>query len=201
MDKLSYALGMSVGHNLLQSGVAGLKTEDFTAAIKAVISGSKPELSFEEAGAILNDYFTRVEKEQKAAMADMAKKFKEEGAAFLKANAAKEGVVTLKSGLQYKELQAGSGKKPGPASKVKCHYAGTLIDGTKFDSSYDRNEPAVFGVNQVIPGWTEALQLMCEGAKWELYIPYNLAYGEQGIQGSIPPCATLLFTVELLEVL
>lgn len=201
MDKTSYALGMSIAHNMMQSGVTEIVFDDFAAAIKAAFAGEKPALSYEEAGDVLNKFFEQVEKEQAAVRADVAAKMKEEGEAFLKMNSSKEGVVTLKSGLQYKVLKKGTGKKPGPADKVKCHYEGTLVDGSKFDSSYDRNEPAVFGVNQVIPGWTEALQLMSEGSAWELYIPYQLAYGEAGAQGAIPPCAALIFKVELLEVL
>lgn len=201
MDKTSYALGMSIAHNMMQSGVTEIVFDDFAAAIKAAFAGEKPALSYEEAGDVLNKFFEKVEKEQAAVMADVAAKMKEEGEAFLKVNSSKEGVVTLKSGLQYKVLKKGAGKKPGPADKVKCHYEGTLVDGSKFDSSYDRNEPAVFGVNQVIPGWTEALQLMSEGSAWELYIPYQLAYGEAGAHGAIPPCAALNFKVELLEVL
>ena len=126
---------------------------------------------------------------------------KKEGAEFLLENAKKEGVTVLASGLQYKVLKNGNGKKPGKTSQVKCHYEGTFIDGKVFDSSYRRGEPAVFGVNQVIAGWTEALQLMSEGSEWQLFIPYNLAYGEAGAGGSIPPYAALVFKVELIEVL
>jgi FKBP-type peptidyl-prolyl cis-trans isomerase FklB len=122
-------------------------------------------------------------------------------AAINKANAEKEGVVVLPSGLQYKVINEGTGKKPSATSQVRCHYEGTFLNGAKFDSSYDRNEPAVFGLNQVIAGWTEGVQLMAEGAKYEFYIPYNLAYGEHGAPGAIPPYATLKFVVELIEVL
>lgn len=201
MDKTSYALGMSIAHNMLNSGVRDLAIEDFVAAITDAFSGKEPAVPFEEAGEILNKYFEEAEKERAAQAAQMSGQMKEEGEAFLKANAAKEGVVTLPSGLQYKVIKEGTGKKAGASSRVKCHYEGTFINGQKFDSSYDRREPAVFGVNQVIPGWTEALQLMAEGSEWELYIPYQLAYGEAGAPGAIPPCATLIFKVELLEVL
>ena len=201
MDKTSYALGMSIAHNMIQSGVRDLKLDDFTAAIRDAFMGKAPAVPFEEAGEILNKFFEQVEKEKAAESAAMAGQMKEEGEAFLAANAKKEGVVTLPSGLQYKVIKEGTGKKATRASKVKCHYEGTFINGQKFDSSYDRKEPAVFGVTQVIAGWTEALQLMPEGSKWELYIPYQLAYGEAGAQGAIPPCAALIFTVELLEVL
>ncbi len=201
MDKLSYALGMSIAHNLGQSGVESLDFESFTAAIRDMMGGKQPQLSFDEAGQILDKYFTELEAKMKEEHSAMAAAFKEEGENWLKANATKEGVKTLASGLQYKVIKEGNGKKPGPKDQVRCHYEGTLVNGMKFDSSYDRNEPAVFGVNQVIAGWTEALQLMTEGSVWELYIPYQLAYGEQGAQGAIPPCAALIFKVELLEVL
>lgn len=201
MDKTSYALGMSIAHNMIQSGVRDLALEDFTAAIQDAFKGREPAVPFEEAGEILNKYFAEAEKQKAAEAAEMSGKMKEEGETFLSANAKKDGVVTLKSGLQYKVLKEGAGEKATKSSRVKCHYEGTFINGQKFDSSYDRKEPAVFGVTQVIAGWTEALQLMAEGSVWELYIPYQLAYGEAGAPGAIPPCATLIFKVELLEVL
>ena len=201
MDKTSYALGMSIAHNMIQSGVRNLELEDFVSAIRDAFMGKKPAIPFEEAGEILNMYFAEAEKEKAAEAAAMAGQMKEEGEAFLAANAKKEGVTVLPSGLQYKVIKAGTGKKATVTSKVKCHYEGTFINGQKFDSSYDRKEPAVFGVNQVIAGWTEALQLMPEGSEWELYIPYQLAYGEAGAPGAIPPCAALVFKVELIEVL
>lgn len=201
MDKNSYALGMSIAHNMIASGIKEVLFDDFIDGLKAVFTGAEPAVPFDEAGKLLDKYFAEIEQKQKAEAAAKGAAAKREGEEFLKVNAQKEGVVTLSSGLQYKVLAEGSGKKPGPASKVKCHYCGTLTDGTKFDSSYDRNQPAVFGVNQVIAGWTEALQLMPEGSKWELYIPYNLAYGEYGSPGTIPPYSALVFTVELLEVL
>lgn len=201
MDKTSYALGMSIAHNMIQSGVRNLVLEDFVAAIQDAFNGKEPAVPFEEAGEILNKYFAEAEKEKAAEAAEIAAQFKQEGEAFLAENAKKEGVVTLPSGLQYKVLTEGTGKKATKSSRVKCHYEGTFINGQKFDSSYDRNEPAVFGVTQVIAGWTEALQLMAEGSAWELYIPYQLAYGEAGAHGAIPPCATLIFKVELIEVL
>ena len=136
-----------------------------------------------------------------AEKAEAGKKALEEGRVFLQNNAGKPGVITTKSGLQYEVLNPGTGKKPKATDKVRCHYEGTLIDGTVFDSSYQRNEPAVFGLNQVIPGWTEGVQLMSEGAKYRFYIPYLLAYGESGAGGMIPPYATLIFDVELIEVL
>ena len=201
MDRNSYALGMSIAHNMISSGVKEVSFEDFTAGIKAVLTGAKPEISFEEAAGLLDKYFAEIERKQQSESAAMGAAMKKEGEEFLAANALKEGVTVLPSGLQYKVVVAGSGKKPGPKDKVRCHYCGTFPDGTKFDSSYDRGEPAVFGVNQVIAGWTEALQLMSEGSKWELYIPYTLGYGEHGAPGAIPPYSALVFTVELIKVL
>ena len=201
MDKNSYALGMSIAHNMISSGVKEVAFEDFTAGLKAVLTGAKPEIPFEEAASLLDKYFAEIEEKQRSEAAAMGEAMKKEGEEFLAANAKKEGVKVLPSGLQYKVITEGKGRKPGRTDKVKCHYLGTFPDGTKFDSSYDRGEPAVFGVNQVIAGWTEALQLMAEGSKWELYIPYNLGYGEHGAPGAIPPYSTLVFTVELIEVL
>lgn len=201
MDKNSYALGMSIAHNLLQSGVKTLEVEDFTAGLKAILSGEPTALSIEEAGAALESFFAELEAEQARRQESAGKVFRKEGEDWLTANASKPGVKVLASGLQYKVITQGKGRKPKASDKVRCHYCGTLIDGTKFDSSYDRNQPAVFGLNQVIAGWTEGLQLMSEGSKYELYIPYQLAYGTQGAPGAIPPYAALIFTVELLEVL
>ena len=201
MDKNSYALGMSIAHNMISSGVKELSFEDFTAGLKAVLTGAVPEVPFEEAAGLLDKYFAELEAKQRSEAAAKGAVQKKAGEDFLAANAGKEGVNVLPSGLQYKVLKEGSGRKPGPKDKVRCHYRGTFTDGKGFDSSYDRGEPAVFGVNQVIAGWTEALQLMPEGSKWELYIPYNLGYGEHGAPGAIPPYSALVFTVELLEVL
>lgn len=201
MDKTSYALGMSIAHNLMQSGVNKLEIKDFTAGLEAVLNGQEPAVSFKEAGQLLEDYFSNMEAEKAAEEAEVAEAMKKEGEEFLKENAGKPGVITLKSGLQYKVLKEGTGRKPGKTSKVRCHYEGTFTNGMTFDSSYKRGEPVVFGVNQVIAGWTEALQLMSEGSEWELYIPYQLAYGEAGAHGAIPPCAALVFKVELIEVL
>ena len=201
MDKNSYALGMSIAHNMLSSGIKEVDFEDFKAGIKAVLKGEEPAVSFQEAGKLLDKYFADIEAEQKAEKEAMGAAMREEGEAFLKMNASAEGVVTLPSGLQYKVLKEGTGKKPSASSQVRCHYEGTLLNGVKFDSSYDRGEPAVFGLNQVIRGWTEGVQLMAEGAKYEFYIPYDLAYGEHGAPGAIPPYAALKFIVELVEVL
>ncbi|MCM1503346.1 MAG: FKBP-type peptidyl-prolyl cis-trans isomerase [Bacteroidales bacterium] len=201
MDKNSYALGMSIAHNMISSGVKEVVFEDFTAGLKAVLTGGDLAVSFKEAGKLLDKYFAEIEAKQKAEMEIMSATVRQEGEEFLADNAKKDDVTVLPSGLQYKVVKEGTGKKPKAADKVKCHYEGKFINGSKFDSSYDRNEPAVFGLNQVIPGWTEGLQLMSEGAKYELYIPYTLGYGEAGAPGAIPPYSTLVFTVELIEVL
>ena len=192
MDKKSYAFGMSLAGNLLQSGVAGLK---------AMMQGEELAISMDEAGVALEQFYKEMEEEaaERAAVAGAAAK--EEGEKFL-AQAAKDPAVRATgSGLMYKVLKEGTGKKPKATSQVKCHYEGTFPNGQIFDSSYKRGEPAVFGLNQVIKGWTEGLQLMAEGAKYELYLPYNLAYGEHGAGNAIPPYSALKFVVELIEVL
>ena len=201
MDKNSYALGMSIAHNMISSGIKSIEFEDFAAGVKALLNGEEPAISFQEAGQLLDKYFAELEAERKAEAEAMSAAFREEGETFLKMNAEKEGVVVLPSGLQYKVLTEGTGKKPSATSQVKCHYEGTLLSGVKFDSSYDRGEPAVFGLNQVIAGWTEGVQLLSEGSTYEFYIPYDLAYGEHGAPGAIPPYAALKFIVELIEVL
>ena len=201
MDKLSYALGMSIAQSLEQTGVQDLDFEDFKNGVKDSLLGSEPAISLEEANDVLNDFFAKAEAEMNEKHAAVSAAFKEEGEAWLKENAKKDDVVVLPSGLQYKVVKQGTGRKPGRTSRVRCHYEGTLVNGMKFDSSYDRNEPAVFGLNQVIAGWTEGLQLMSEGSVYELYLPYQLAYGEAGAGSSIPPCAALIFKVELIEVL
>ena len=194
MDKFSYGLGMGIGQNLASMGVANMNIEDFVKGIKDVLSGAKTEMSHSEAQAVVNEHFQKLAEEAYA-------QNKVSGETFLAENAKKEGVVTLPSGLQYQVITEGSGKKPSATDRVQCHYEGTLIDGTIFDSSIKRGEPAVFGVNQVIKGWVEALQLMQEGAKWRLYIPYDMAYGEHGAGEMIPPYSALIFDVELIKVL
>lgn len=201
MDKVSYCLGLSVAHNMIQSGVKKIEIEDFVKGLSAAIKGEKPEIDIEKAGDILNDFFANMEAEKAAENAEIGAAMKKDGENFLAENAKKEGVVTLKSGLQYKVLKEGKGKKASSSSKVRCNYEGKFTNGQIFDSSYKRGETAVFGVGQVIKGWTEALQLMSEGSEWELYIPYHLAYGETGAHGAIPPYAALIFKVELIEVL
>ncbi|MBD9024886.1 MAG: FKBP-type peptidyl-prolyl cis-trans isomerase [Barnesiella intestinihominis] len=194
MDKLSYALGLSMGHNFLGSGIKSLNVEDFAKGVEAVYKQEKPEISFDEAKKIINEFFSNLQDE-------IAETNKQAGKEFLAENAKRSGVVVLPSGLQYEVLAEGKGRKPKATDKVQCHYHGTLIDGQVFDSSIQRGPPAVFGVNQVIPGWVEALQLMPEGSRWKLYIPSDLAYGEQGAGGSIPANATLIFEVELIKIL
>ena len=182
-------------------GAGELNIDDFAQAIKDVIAGEKLKVSDSEAQTIVQDFFKKQEEKQRAAAAEAGKAAREAGEKYLAENAKKEGVVTLPSGLQYKVLTEGSGKKPKATDKVKCHYEGMLIDGTLFDSSIQRGEPATFPLNGVIAGWTEGLQLMAEGSKYRLFIPYNLGYGERGAGASIPPYAALVFDVELIEVL
>lgn len=202
MDKLSYALGLGIGQQLKQMGLKdALKIEDFSQSIMDVLNDAQLKMSHSEGQALLNEFFQKLEDQQKAQAAEAGKAAKEEGEKFLKENGKKAGVVTTASGLQYEVLTEGSGKKPKATDKVRCHYEGRLLDGTVFDSSYKRNEPADFGLQQVIAGWTEGVQLMAEGAKYRFYIPYMLAYGEGGAGASIPPFATLIFDVELINVL
>ena len=201
MDKVSYALGLGIGRQLAQMGASELNIDDFAAAIKDVIAGNELKVSNREAQTIVQDYFRKQEEKLNAERAEKGKVAKAEGEKYLAENAKKEGVVTLPSGLQYMVLKEGNGKKPKATDQVKCHYEGFLIDGTVFDSSMQRGEPAVFPLNQVIAGWTEGLQLMQEGAKYRFFIPYILGYGEGGAGASIPPYAALIFDVELLEVL
>lgn len=201
MDKLSYALGIGIGSQLAGMGAKGLNIDDFAQAVKDVISGTPLKVDNAEAQSLVQAFFKEQEDKQRAAAAEAGKVAKAAGESFLADNAKKEGVVVLPSGLQYQVLKEGNGKKPSATDQVKCHYEGTLIDGTIFDSSYQRNEPATFGLNQVIAGWTEGVQLMSEGAKYRFFIPYNLAYGERGAGAQIPPFAALVFDVELLKVL
>ena len=195
MDKLSYALGLNIGHQLKEMGLSDqLKVDDYVSAITDVLNGNTPQIGMEEASKLLNDFFTELEEKQRTAA-------KSEGERFLAENAKRPEVTVTPSGLQYEVLNEGTGRSPKATDTVRCHYHGTLIDGTVFDSSYQRNQPADFGLNQVIAGWTEGVQLMKEGAKYRFYLPYHLAYGEHGAGNSIPPFATLVFDVELLKVL
>ena len=194
MDKFSYAIGLGIGQNLLSMGAQGINVEDFAQAIADVLNRKETAISHNEARDIVNQYFAELE-------AKMNAENIEKGKAFLAENAKREGVVTLPSGLQYEVITEGTGIKPSANDQVKCHYEGTLIDGTLFDSSVKRGQPAVFGVSQVIKGWVEALQLMPEGSKWKLYIPSELGYGSQQAGELIPPYSTLIFEVELIKVI
>jgi len=200
MDKVSYALGLGIGQQLLQMGASDLNIDDFADAIRDVIAGNKLKVSNKDAQGIVENYFKEKETKLNAERAAKGKVAKEAGEQYLKTNANNEGVVTLPSGLQYKVLNEGNGRKPKATDNVVCHYEGFLIDGTVFDSSYQRGEPATFPLNQVITGWTEGLQLMQEGAKYRFFIPYRLGYGENGAGTLIPPYSTLIFDVELIEV-
>lgn len=201
MDKLSYALGMSMGHNFKGTGIKTLNSADFAAGVASVYDGVKPEMTFDEAKRIVNEYFAKLETEMQAEAAKQGEVNRKNGEAFLTENAKREGIKVTESGLQYEVLESGKGDSPKASDNVEVHYTGKLIDGTVFDSSVERGVPASFGVTQVIPGWVEALQLMHEGDKWRLYIPSDLAYGPNGAGGVIGPNMTLIFDVELLRVI
>lgn len=193
MEKVSYALGLSLGNNLLSSGINNLNYTKLIKGIQDVIEQNKPEISYQEAQALINDFFQEL---QAKASEGTIKQGKE----FLELNGKRSEVVTLASGLQYEIITKGTGKIPKASDKVSVHYHGTLIDGNVFDSSVNRGEPATFGVTQVISGWVEALQLMPVGSKWKLFIPSELAYGAQGAGQQIGPHTTLIFEVELLDI-
>ena len=193
MDKISYALGLSMGQNLMGSGVEKLNYQDLAAGIEDVLTHAQPKISYQEAQQVLNTFFQELE--QKIAGAAKA-----DGEKFLAENAKREGVKVTESGLQYEILEPSLGQKPKATDTVRVHYEGTLIDGTVFDSSYKRGESISFPLNGVIKGWTEGLQLMSIGSKYKFFIPYQLAYGERGAGASIPPYAALIFTVELLGI-
>ncbi len=201
MDKVSYALGIGIGHQLANMGGSELNIDDFAQAVKDVLQGNDLKVKSSEAQQIVQEFFAAQEQKINKQRQEAGKMAKEAGEKYLAENAKKEGVITLPSGLQYQVLKEGNGKKPSAKDSVRCHYEGFLIDGTVFDSSVQRGEPAVFGLQQVIAGWTEGLQLMQEGAKYRFFIPYRLAYGEGGAGGSIPPYAALIFDVELIEVM
>ena len=201
MDKVSYALGIGIGHQLANMGGQELNIDDFAQAVKDVLAGKDLKIKSSEAQQIVQDFFAQQEQKINKQRQEAGKVHKEAGEKYLAENAKKDGVITLPSGLQYQVLKEGNGKKPSAKDSVKCHYEGFLIDGTVFDSSIQRGEPAVFGLQQVIAGWTEGLQLMQEGAKYRFFIPYRLAYGEGGAGQSIPPFAALIFDVELIEVM
>lgn len=202
LDRISYALGLSMGNNFRASGITEINVQDFADGVAAVFYGSTPKMSYDEAKAEIQAYFTEMEKKQRAAAEELGKANAAAGEAFLAENGKRVEVKTTPSGLQYEVLTEGDGPRPEANDQVEVHYTGKLIDGTVFDSSVDRGMPATFGVTQVIPGWVEALQLMKAGSKWRLFIPSNLAYGPNGAPGSpIGPNATLIFDVELLNVI
>ena len=193
MEKISYALGLSLGNNLLSSGIDKLDIQKIAKGIQDVLEKNEPEISYQEAQTIINEFFESLQiKATEGAI--------QQGKDFLTQNAQKEGIVTLASGLQYEVLTEGNGTKPQASDTVKVHYHGTLLNGNIFDSSVQRGEPATFGVTQVISGWVEALQLMPVGSKWKLYIPSELAYGAQGAGKDIGPHTTLIFEVELIDI-
>ena len=194
MEKISYALGLGIGQQLKSMNIENFDIKEFSRSIEDVMAGRDTDMTAREAQVMLGEYFQKKEKEQ--AEENIAK-----GKAYLEENGKHEGVITTKSGLQYEVLTEGTGKSPKATDKVRCHYEGRLTDGSVFDSSYQRGEPADFGLNQVIAGWTEGVQLMKEGAKYRFHIPYLLGYGERGAGASIPPYATLVFDVELIKVL
>ena len=193
MDKISYALGLQVGQQLSGLGKVSFDYADLAAGIKDMVEKNQPQISFQEAQQVLGKFFSELEQK-------IAGEAKAAGEAFLAENAKREGVKVTESGLQYEVIEATIGQKPKATDKVRVHYEGTLIDGTVFDSSYKRGESITFGLNQVIKGWTEGLQLMSIGSKYKLYLPYQLAYGERGAGANIPPYAALIFTVELLGI-
>jgi len=193
MEKVSYALGLSLGNNLLGSGVNALDYAQLAQGIQDVMEQNKPKMTYEEAQTVINDFFQTLQ-------AKAGGQAQSEGIAFLEENSKRAGIVTLASGLQYEILSEGTGATPKASDTVNVHYHGTLIDGKVFDSSVNRGEPATFGVTQVISGWVEALQLMPVGSKWKLYIPSELAYGAQGAGQAIAPHTALIFEVELLSI-
>ena len=201
MDKISYALGLSMGNNFRATGIEKLNVKDFTDGVAAVYGEQELQMSYDEAKTVIREYFESLEKSRQEAAAAASQVNEQARKSYLEENGKRPEVVTTASGLQYEVLEEGSGAQPQAGDQVKVHYTGRLIDGTVFDSTVERGEPATFGVTQVIPGWVEALQLMKAGSKWRLHIPSNLAYGPQGAGGIIGPNSTLIFDVELLEVI
>jgi len=199
MDKVSYCLGAQIAQNLREDGIE-INADILARAMKDVFTGGKLLMTDAEMQKTMVDFSNELREKQKQARAAIGEKNKKDGEAFLAENKKKEGVVTLPSGLQYKIIKAGTGKKPTASDSVECNYRGTLIDGKEFDSSARHGGPATFRVNGVIRGWTEALQLMPVGSKWQLFIPSDLAYGEAGNGPDIGPNATLIFEVELLGI-
>ena len=199
LQKVSYIIGLDIGRNLANQGI-DIEAQALSTGVADALSDAAPKFSDDEIQAIMTAFQTEMEAKQAKFQSAATEKNASEGETFLELNRSKTGVVTLASGLQYREVKAGNGKSPKASDKVTTHYKGMLLDGTVFDSSYDRGEPATFPVNGVIAGWTEALQMMKEGAVWELFIPSNLAYGTRGAGSKIGPNATLVFTVELISV-
>lgn len=201
LDRISYALGLSMGNNFKASGIETIDFQDFADGVAAVFNGLAPKMSYDEAKAEIQKFFGEMEARQKEAASKMAEVNSKAGEAFLAENGQRVEVRTTPSGLQYEVLTEGDGPQPSADDQVEVHYTGKFIDGTVFDSSVDRGQPATFGVTQVIPGWVEALQLMKAGSKWRLFIPSALAYGPNGVPGAIGPNQTLIFDVELIKVI
>lgn len=193
MNKVSYALGLSIGQNFRASGFDEINLDDFLSGVRDVLEGSEPQMSYDEAKVVINDYFQEVRRKA-------VEQNKEAGEEFLKINGHKTGVVTLPSGLQYEVIKMGDGPKPELTDTVECHYHGTLINGQVFDSSMDRGQTAKFPLQGVIKGWTEVLQLMPVGSKWKVTIPSDLAYGDRGAGEMIQPGSTLIFIIELIAI-
>ena len=199
-DRLSYALGLSMGNNFRGAGIEKINVQDFADGVAAVYYGEAPKMNIEDAKKVINEFFTALQEKQQQEAAAMADVNAKAGEQFLAENGKRVEVKTTPSGLQYEVLEEGTGVQPTAGDRVTVHYTGKLIDGTVFDSSVDRGEPATFGVTQVIPGWVEALQMMKAGSKWRLFIPSALAYGPQGAGDIIGPNQTLIFDVELISV-
>ena len=193
MNKVSYALGLSIGQNFRASGFDEINLDDFLSGVRDVLEGSEPQMTYDEAKVVINDYFQEVRRKA-------VEQNKEAGEEFLKINSHKTGVVTLPSGLQYEVIKMGDGEKPALTDTVECHYHGTLINGQVFDSSMDRGQTAKFPLQGVIKGWTEILQLMPVGSKWKVTIPSDLAYGDRGAGEMIQPGSTLIFIIELIAI-
>ena len=200
LDRISYALGLSMGNNFRSSGIEKINVKDFADGVAAVFSGETPKMTYDEAKEEIRKFFTEMEERQKAEAAKMGEVNAKAGENFLAENAKRPEVKTTATGLQYEIVKEGDGPTPTRGDRVTVHYTGKLIDGTVFDSSVERGEPATFGVTQVIPGWVEALQMMKTGSQWRLYIPSKLAYGPNGAGGVIGPNATLIFDVELIKI-
>lgn len=200
LDRLSYALGLSMGNNFRSSGIDTINVQDFADGVAAVFYGAQPKMTYDEAKEVIREYFTALEARQQEQARELGEANAKAGRDFLDANGKREEVKVTPSGLQYEVVKEGDGPKPTATDSVTVHYTGRLIDGTVFDSSEERGEPATFGVTQVIPGWVEALQMMNVGSQWRLYIPSQLAYGPNGAGGVIGPNQTLIFDVTLIAI-